>query len=240
VTGSPRSAALLDDGRGARAVPAEARRHRGAEAASDPQNGAISEVSEQRGPGRPRKQGHDERILDATVALIEQDKPVTVAAIVAESGISRAAIYRRWPSLPELIAAALDKGRAVLEVDTSGDIKDAMISLIFGDPKAVRGSTYSDRRFRARMSLVMQNPELQHAYWKSHVRRRRGAFEAALAEAARRGEVRDDLDIDACIDLINGIFYYQVVVRGTGLDDPVTFARCREAFEVAWRGMSAR
>ena len=232
-------AALLDEGRGARAATAEMSRNCGPEAAPDPQSGAISEVSEPRGPGRPRKQGHDERILDAAIALIEHGKPVTVAAIVAESGISRAAIYRRWPSLPELVAAALDKGRAVLEVDTSGDIKEAMVALMFGDPRAVRGSTYSDRRFRARMSLVMQNPELQHTYWKSHVRRRRGAFEAALAEAMRRGELRDDLDIDACIDLINGVFYYQVVVRGTGLDDPETFARCREAFEVAWRGMSA-
>ena len=234
---APRLAA----GRGSRARragSADVNPNCGSEVGSDPQNGLISAVAEQRGPGRPRKEGHDERILDAAVALIEHDKPVTVAAIVAASGVSRAAIYRRWPSLPELIAAALDKGRAAIEVDTSGDIKEAMIALIFGDPKTLRGSTYSDRRFRARMSLVMQNPELQEAYWKSHVRRRRGAFETALREAVRRGELREDLDIDACIDLINGVFYYQVVVRGTGLDDPVTFARCREAFEVAWRGMS--
>lgn len=239
---APGRAATLDGGRGSRARgtgSAELSPSCGPDAGSDPQKGLISAIAEQRGPGRPRKEGHDERILDATVKLIENDKPVTVAAIVAESGISRAAIYRRWPSLPELIAAALDKGRAALEVDTSGDIKEAMIALIFGDPKALRGSTYSDRRFRARMSLVMQNPDLQEAYWKSHVRRRRGAFEAALAEAMRRGELRDDLDIDACIDLINGVFYYQVVVRGTGLDDPTTFARCREAFEVAWRGMAS-
>jgi len=226
-------------GRGS-AVSAEMARKCGSGVDVDPQGGANSAVAEPRGPGRPRKEGHDERILDATIALIENDKPVTVAAIVDGSGISRAAIYRRWPTLPELIAAALDKGRAAVEFDISGDIKDALISLIFGDPQAVRGSTYSDRRFRARMSLVMQNPELQHAYWKSHVSRRRRAFEAALAEAIRRGELRDDLRIDACIDLINGIFYYQIVVRGEGLDNPVTFARCREAFEVAWRGMSTR
>lgn len=204
----------------------------------DPQNGAISEVPEPRGPGRPRNEGHDERILDAAIALIERDKPVTVAAIVAESGVSRAAIYRRWPSLPDLIAAALDKGRAALELDTSGDIKDALGALMFGDQREVRGAEYSDRRFRARMSLVMQSPELQRAYWKSHVQRRRIAIEQALIAAMQRGELRDDLDVDACIDLINGVFYYQVVVRGVSLEDPATLARCREAFEVAWRGMA--
>ncbi|MGO1234413.1 TetR/AcrR family transcriptional regulator [Microbacterium gubbeenense] len=199
----------------------------------------MSSVEASRGPGRPREAGHDERILDAVIGLIERDQKVTVSAVVAASGVSRAALYRRWPSLPELVAAALDKGRATIEIDTSGDIKEAIVSMMFGDPVAVRGSTYSDRRFRARMALVMQNPELQRAYWTSHVRRRRVSFLAALAVAQQRGDLRDDLDLEACIDLINGVFYYQAVVRGANMGDPDTLVRCREAFEVAWRGMSA-
>jgi len=198
----------------------------------------VSTVEAARGPGRPRAAGHDDRILDAVIALIERDRKVTVSAVVAASGVSRAALYRRWPSLPELIAAALDKGRAAFEVETAGDIKDAIVSMMFGDPSAARGATYSDRRFRARMVLVMQNPDLQHAYWKSHVRRRRVSFLEALGEAQRRGELRADLDLEACLDLINGVFYYQIVVRGASMGDPGTIARCREAFEVAWRGMS--
>ena len=199
----------------------------------------MSSVEASRGPGRPREAGHDERILDAVIGLIERDQRVTVSAVVAESGVSRAALYRRWPSLPDLVAAALDKGRAAIEIDTSGDIRESIVAMMFGDPAAVRGATYSDRRFRARMALVMQNPELQRAYWTSHIRRRRVSFLAALAVAQQRGDLRDDLDLEACIDLINGVFYYQIVVRGASMGDPGTMARCREAFEVAWRGMSA-
>jgi len=199
----------------------------------------VSSVEASRGPGRPREAGHDERILDAVIGLIEGDQKVTVSAVVAASGVSRAALYRRWPSLPDLVAAALDKGRAAIEIDTSGDIRESIVAMMFGDPAAVRGTTYSDRRFRARMVLVMQNPDLQHAYWKSHVRRRRVSFLEALREAQRRGDLRADLDLEACIDLINGVFYYQIVVRGASMGDPATMARCREAFEVAWRGMSA-
>ncbi|GGD26060.1 hypothetical protein GCM10010915_02630 [Microbacterium faecale] len=193
-----------------------------------------------RGPGRPRAEGHDEKILAAVDKLIDADRPVTVGAVVEESGVSRAALYRRWPSLPDLVAAALDRGRLALEVDTSGDIKEAIVALYFGDPRAARGSTYSDRRFRARLALVMQNPDLQHAYWSSHVRRRRVSVHAALTEAIRRGDLRDDVDVDAAIDLINGVFYYQSVVRGATLRDDAALERCRRAFEIAWRGMSAR
>ncbi|HLS92976.1 MAG TPA: TetR/AcrR family transcriptional regulator [Microbacterium sp.] len=200
---------------------------------------AARASEEGRGPGRPRTEGHDERILDAAIALIDRGAQVTVSAVVAESGVSRAALYRRWPSMTDLIAAALDRGRAAIEIDTTGDIRATIEHLMFGDPRAARGAGYSERRFRTRMALVMQNPDLQKAYWQSHVRRRRGAVHAALAEAQRRGELRGDLDLDACIDLINGVFYYQAVVRGARFDDPETMARCREAFGVAWRGMSA-
>ncbi|WP_221584759.1 TetR/AcrR family transcriptional regulator [Microbacterium sp. G2-8] len=192
-----------------------------------------------RGPGRPRTEGHDERILDTVTRLIDDGAQVTVNAVVAGSGVSRAALYRRWPSMTDLIAAALDRGRAAVEVDLNGDIKQALVALLFGDPSAVRGATYTERRFRTRLALVMQNPELQQAYWTSHVRRRRGSVHAALAEAVRRGELRDDIDIDACIDMINGVFYYQAVVRGSRIEAPDVRARCRAAFEVAWRGMAA-
>lgn len=204
--------------------------------ASKEGGGGQAEIS--RGPGRPRTEGHDERILDAAIALIDAGEQVTVSAVVAASGVSRAALYRRWPSMTDLVAAALDRGRAPIEIDTTGGVKEGIIALIFGDPRAVRGASYSERRFRTRMALVMQNPELQKAYWSSHVRRRRGAIREALGEAVRSGELRDDLDLDACIDLINGVFYYQAVVRGARMDEPETKARCREAFEVAWRGMS--
>lgn len=190
-----------------------------------------------RTPGRPRKEGHDERVLSAVTRLIDQGQAVTVSAVVDASGVSRSALYRRWPSMTELIATALDHGRAAIELDTSGDIKEAIMSIMFGNPTAALGPSYSERRFRARMALVMQNPDLQQAYWNAHVRRRRASFHRALTEAARRGELRKDLDLEACIDLINGVFYYQVVVRGDRMDHPEVMARCREAFEVAWRGM---
>ncbi|WP_114855785.1 TetR/AcrR family transcriptional regulator [Brachybacterium sp. YJGR34] len=193
---------------------------------------------EHRGPGRPRTAGHDERILDAAIELVDRGEPVTVSAVVARSGVSRAALYRRWPSMTDLLAAALDRGRAPITIDTSGDVREAIESLIFGDPRTLRGASYSERRFRTRMTLVMENPDLQQAYWRSHVQRRRAGILEALREAVRRGDLREDLDLDACIDLLNGVFYYQLVVRGARLDDPATRARCREAVDVAWRGMA--
>ncbi|GGH34763.1 TetR/AcrR family transcriptional regulator [Microbacterium album] len=197
-------------------------------------------ASRRRGPGRPRIQEHDERILRATLELIDAGREVTVNAVVETSGVSRAALYRRWRSLTDLVAAALDHGRNnAVEISAEGDLKQNIVDAYFTHPRESRGAEYPDRRFRLRMQLVMADRELQRAYWRSHVSGRRGSIGRALQAGIDRGILRADLDIDSSIDLINGVFYYQAFVRGVSMGDPEALARCRVAFETVWRGMLA-
>lgn len=200
---------------------------------------AGQEEPAQRGVGRPRESGHDERIMQAALALIDNDQPVTVNAVVAASGVSRAALYRRWPSLTDLIAAALDHGRSYASIPTEGDIKQNIIDAMFTRQPETRGAAYPERRLRRRLALGLEDRDVQLSSWRSHVGRRRTAMVEVLRAGLERGVLRPDTDIEASIDLINGVFYYQIVVRGCAFDDPEAMARCREAFETAWRGMAA-
>ncbi len=190
-----------------------------------------------RGPGRPRAQAHDGRILSAVNTLLEAGENVTVGRVVELSGVGRAAIYRRWPSMTDLLAAALDVGREIPRIPIDGDLLGAVLDA-YSDGTA-GGPAFSETRFRLRLRLALTDRRLAHAYWRSHVVRRRSGIAAVLAEGIRRGELRDDIDVDACIDLINGVFYYQSVVRGASYDDPEVIARCRTALQVVWRGMTA-
>lgn len=190
-----------------------------------------------RGPGRPRESGHDGRIMQAALALIDNDQPVTVNAVVAASGVSRAALYRRWPSMTDLIAAALDHGRSYASISTEGNIKQNIIDAMFHRVPDTRGAAYPERRLRRRLALGLADRDLQLSLWRSHVGRRRTAMVEVLRAGIERGVLRPDTDIEASIDLMNGVFYYQIVVRGCVFDDPRAMARCREAFETVWRGM---
>ncbi|WP_407319606.1 TetR/AcrR family transcriptional regulator [Isoptericola halotolerans] len=191
-----------------------------------------------RRPGRPRAAGHDERILTAAVALLDRGEDITVSRVVEVSGVSRAAIYRRWPSLPDLVAAALDQGREPYEISTEGDLLENLLAAL--SPTAhPAGRDYPERRFRLRLRLAMSDRRIAQAYWRSHVARRRSALVAVLRAGIDRGELRDDLDVESSIDLVNGVFYYQYVVRGVSLTDPDAIERCREAVRTAWRGMLA-
>ncbi|MFE2772994.1 TetR-like C-terminal domain-containing protein [Microbacterium resistens] len=195
-----------------------------------------------RGPGRPRDAEIDGQIIAATLAIIDAGEDVTVSRVVARGGVSRAALYRRWPSLTTLIAQALDVGREVPpEYPEGQDLREAVLASLGLGPDGVAPSApgYSEERFRQRIRLVMADRALQRAYWASHVSRRRVPLENALRRGIARGELRADLDVEACFDAIAGAAYYQLVVRGERIDDPSTNARLRSALEMIWRGMVA-
>lgn len=196
-----------------------------------------------RRPGRPRDEDIERQILDATLALIDAGDAVTVGRVVAGSGVSRAALYRRWPSLTQLIAAALDQGRSIPRPIVLGDDGSAVKAAILGSLTLEQGESltgYTEQRFRQRIALAMADRSLQRAYWQTHVTRRRASLEAALREAIERGILRPDLDPATGFDLLAGVVYYQVVVRGESFTDPGVIARCQQAFEIAWEGMLRR
>ncbi|MPV35600.1 TetR/AcrR family transcriptional regulator [Georgenia subflava] len=197
----------------------------------------VRAAADPRGPGRPRAVGHDGRIVDAAIELLERGEEITVRRVVELSGVSRAAIYRRWPSMTDLVAAALDQGREPYDIPLEGDLLENVLAA-FTSSTQTTGATYPEGRFRLRLRLAMTDRKLAQAYWRSHVARRRAGLVALLRAGIDRGELRDDLDLDACIDLMTGVFYYQFVVRGVSFEDPDAMARCADAIRVAWRGMS--
>ncbi|MCK8467509.1 TetR/AcrR family transcriptional regulator [Microbacterium sp. KSW4-16] len=195
-----------------------------------------------RRPGRPRDEEIDGQIVTATLEIIDAGEEVTVSRVVARSGVSRAALYRRWPSLTLLIAAALDVGREVPpEYPVDADLHEILLAgLGLGaDGVAPSAPGYSEARFRQRIRLVMADRALQKTYWQSHVSRRRVPLQNALRTGIARGELLADLDVEACFDAIAGVAYYQLVVRGDRVSDPAVVERMRAAIEVIWRGMVA-
>lgn len=189
-----------------------------------------------RGSGRPRVEAHDEAALAATLQLIDAGETITLNKVVQRSGVSRAALYRRWNSITDLIADALDQGRNNDPVPVEANDPDAFVTALLGETDATHGS-YPEARLRRRLQLVLADSALQKRYWEAHVAKRRVAMRATLQRGVDAGNLRPDLDLDACCDLITGVFYYQLVVRGVSLSDPTVRERCRAAVEIAMAGM---
>lgn len=66
--------------------------------------------------GRPRDTDIDDRIVEATRALLDEHgvEGVTLAAVAREAGVSRPALYRRYPDADSLLVGVLAKDLARL------------------------------------------------------------------------------------------------------------------------------
>lgn len=168
-----------------------------------------------RGPGRPRATDIEQRVLHAARELISESKDsgdYTLNQLVERSGVSRAAIYRRWESVRAVSVAALDTDRRALPLQSSGSLREVLLR---GYAEGV--SVLDDAQLSMvvkRLILGLRDPALQRSYWERHVARRRAETTALLERAKEDGEIRADADIAVVLDLINGIGYYQGVVRG--------------------------
>lgn len=81
--------------------------------------------------GRPRDADVDRRILDATLALLDEVGPdaVTIAAVAERAGVGRPTVYRRYPDAGTLLIAVLvDEGER-LQAEAGDTVSDALPAL---------------------------------------------------------------------------------------------------------------
>lgn len=176
-------------------------------------------------------------MIDAALKVLAASttsEQITIGAIVAVSGVSRAAIYRRWASREALLADALDSIRSAYPLDPMLATFDALVAVFAPEPSGF-GPEF-ERLFRRRLILSLEDPVLRKKYWSDHVERRRVAVVDLLEHAKRSGEIRDDVDVESAVDLLAGVGYYQFVVRAD--DDSAGVARrLRAAVEIVWQGL---
>src|SRR5690625_2117431 len=125
--------------------------------------------------GRPRSEAVSRSILEATLDLIAEHgavADVSVEAVAERSGVSKATIYRRWPSKGALVAAAVDSVKAPVP---QGLPRTSMRDdLIFIGESMRRTASPRDHKVFKCMMLVAKDPE----YKRYHDRflERRKAF----------------------------------------------------------------
>jgi AcrR family transcriptional regulator len=190
-----------------------------------------------RRPGRPRDTSLESAVLSATAnLLLERDtKDVTIAAITERSGVSRAAVYRRWASREELLAAALDSVRSSVELVPGATTLETILNSYEQSAVAVEGRVGT--LVKKRVAMGLENEALRALSWDRHVSRRREPIAEEIRRGIAAGEVDPSADVEAMIDLINGLYYYQFVVRAPS-DPEEARVRIRAAVRLVFRGAS--
>ncbi|MDN4067801.1 TetR/AcrR family transcriptional regulator [Paenibacillus vini] len=182
--------------------------------------------------GRPRNLEAQKSILSASYELLLENgfQAVTVDKIADRAQVSKATIYKWWPNKASVVMdgflhAATDR----LPVpDTGTTFNDIVIH-------ATNLTGFLTSREGAIIKELLGEGQfdsgLAEAYRDRFFRPRRLEARGLLEKGVQRGELKNNLDIGTCIDLIYGPIFYRLLVTGEALDDLYVESLVRSAFE---------
>jgi len=161
------------------------------------------------GPGRPRSAEASTAILDAAFSLLGEKgyAGVSVDAIARRAHVSKATLYRRWPSKAELVVAALAQAPP-LGPPPGRDLESDLVALI-EDYLAIAEATPLGTALPALVAESARDPELARAL-APLVRDRGAPLRNAFARGVVRGEIPPAADLDLALRLCLGPFVSRV------------------------------
>ena len=180
---------------------------------------SSQDTPNRKGPGRPRDAGRDKAILDATMEiLLDQGYAgLTIESVAARAGVGRPTIYRRWPSKPALVVAALVQSPqvAIPDADT-GSLRGDLVA-IQRRQVALMNTPMARRVTAGLIADLAADRELGERYISLYLVPRREAVSKVLQRAIDRGELDPGVDVNFIYELLIGPLFMRAVVWGQPL-----------------------
>ena len=157
-------------------------------------------------------------------------------AIAARAGVSKATIYRWWPSKAAVVMDAFlaNTSPRMPFPDTGATREDLRRQIknvirLFNQPR-------TGRPFVALIAECQHDPVLAQAFRERFIAARRAAARKVLIRGLERGELRSDLDVDIAIDALYGALYYRLLVSG----DPLRQSYADQLLDQLYPAFTAR
>ena len=166
--------------------------------------------------GRPRSDSTHRRILLATRDLLMQDSfaQLRIEHIAARAGVSKAAIYRRWPSKQalalELLVALAGPHISIAE---TGDTREELLACVINPMRAVTDTPFGPV-IRSLLSQIATDPTLGDPFRATVVQARRTEISRVIERGIARGDLRPDADPRIATELLVGPVYFRVMFGG--------------------------
>ena len=163
--------------------------------------------------GRPLDPAISEAILEATFEVLAETgyAKLSIEAVAQRAGVHRPAVYRRWPTKLDLVAAAISSiAPAVPDPDT-GSTRDDLVELV----SSIANLLVRNPRARLTLRLVAEiavDEQLAALVDSRTVQPRRAMARTVLERGIERGEIRPDLDMELVCDLLVGSLYTRALV----------------------------
>lgn len=189
--------------------------------------------------GRPRSEKARDAILDAACELLLAHglDAVSMDAVAERAGVSKATIYRWWPTKETLALDALyhewDVGSG--NARDTGSLRGDLLALIRPWMSLVGSRPYA-RVLGALITEVHTDPAFAEEFLARLVKPRRDTARLVFERAIERDEIAADTDIDLALDLLYGPLYLRLYQGHAPLNDRFV----REVIDTALSGLLPR
>jgi AcrR family transcriptional regulator len=183
--------------------------------------------------GRPRDPQIERAVLRAVRErlAINGYARLTIGDVAADAGVSRPAVYRRWPTKQALVVAALDSAfqnrQSRLDTIDLDQLSPRMV--VVEAVKRLYGRTNDGPGIRAIGKVLVeadQTPGLLDVLREHALQPRRELFLQTLRDLQARKTLRADLDLDIVAEMCLGAFFSSYLLAGQseadGNDELVT------------------
>jgi len=179
-----------------------------------------------RGPqrGRPRSERARKAILEAASELLLARglSAVSMDAVAERAGVSKATIYRWWPTKETLALDALytEWAAARPHPRDTGSLRGDLLSML--RPWArLAGSRPYGRVVAALLTEAQTDPVFAAEYRQRFVEPRREQAREIFRRAIERGEIPADTEVEVALDLLYGPLYHRLLHGHAAAQRPV-------------------
>ena len=150
---------------------------------------------------------------------------MSMDAVAERAGVSKATIYRWWPSKELLALDALATEWQVTAPEATrdtGSLRGDLLARLRPWLRQLRDKPYG-RVVAGLVAAAQADAEFSELYLERFVRPRRDAMRPILLRAIDRGEIPANIDLEVALDLIYGPIYHRMLHGHAPLDE--RFAR---------------
>jgi AcrR family transcriptional regulator len=173
-----------------------------------------------RAPGRPRDGRVDQAIVETTLAVLAEVGPtaLSVEEVASRAGVSKATIYRRFPTKDDLVVAALASlNESLMAGAVDGPVRDVLVTLVTAWWEQ-NADSRSGQLFPRVLAHAKSNPRMFCSFYDQVIEPRRDVYRAVIGRGIEAGELRADTDVELLTTLIIAASVYTLQIRASGRD----------------------
>ena len=178
----------------------------------------VIKTAERIGPGRPRNDQLEERILLAALDLVVERgyENVTMDAVAARCQAGKATLYRRWSSKAEMVVAAVTRRDYTTNFADTGSLRGDLLAFVDEVSEDMR---YGDGGLIAGLVNAMRTDDELAGHLHEHLMKScRNAARAWTQRCVERGLLRPDADLNLVNELTPALISFRTLVTGEPVD----------------------